>query len=94
MAISANQTPGNGLRHTSTDTPGEPGRTTATAGAGSADTAIHRFGALLGACIHEIYIIGMGQGLSISRSIIEKTAASCSMTNGRAACGQIHTTTA
>ena len=57
MAISPDQTPGNGLRHTLVDTRGELARTTATAGTGSTSTAVHRFGALLDACMHETCII-------------------------------------
>ena len=56
MAISADQTHGNVLRHTLVDTPGEPACATAAAATGSTDTADHRFGALLDACMHETSI--------------------------------------
>ena len=81
MAISANQKPSNRLRHTPADTSCELASTTASAG--STDTAIIRFGTLPDACMDEIYIIDMGLGLTISRLIIEKTAASCSITTDR-----------
>jgi hypothetical protein len=90
MAISADRTSSNWLRHTVADTHGEPARITAATV--STDTAVHRFGALLDACMHEIYIIDMGLGLTISRHIIEITAASCSITTYRPASARIHTT--
>jgi hypothetical protein len=55
MAISADQTLGNGLRHTAADTPGELALTTATTG--GTDIAVHRFWALLDAGMHENYTI-------------------------------------
>jgi hypothetical protein len=91
MAISTDQKPGNRLRHTPANSSCELARTTASAG--STDTAIPRLGTPLNACMDEIYIIDMGLGLTISRLIIEKAAASCSMTTDRPAYVQIHTST-
>jgi hypothetical protein len=50
MAISADLTPSNGLRHTAADTPRELALTTAATG--SRDIAVHRLEALLDACMH------------------------------------------
>ena len=53
MAISADQTPGNGLRHTAADTPGELALTIATTATGGTDIVVHRFRALLDDGMHE-----------------------------------------
>ena len=62
MAISADQTPGNEPRRTLVNTPGELALTNATAATGSTDIAVHRFEALLDACMHETCIIGKHGG--------------------------------